>query len=277
MQENLRIKVIPIILITLLIVTNLPGQEPPPEVKKNTLGITLDTTLISRYVWRGFDCYPNNHSGFQPSINFDIYGTGFGVNIWSSMANGSGFEDFKELDYTLYYTNTFFKGEPFATDYTLGWVYYSYPGISRNTANMQEAFVILSWPNICTIGIVPRYSAACLWTAESESNVRDSGGWFHVFGLGYDLKLPNILKKTEEQIAHLSLETVYNDSAYIPCDARYNNVDHDWSHAVMGISTSFQITNNLTFTPAWYYQSSWENTVNTQDENWMSFSLTYER
>lgn len=276
MRKTLKIKIYPIILLILSITATLPAQEPPEE-KKSTLGITLDTTLVSRYIWRGFDCYPNNHSGFQPSIDFDLYGTGFGVNIWSSMANGSGFEDFKELDYTLYYSNTFKKDELFTTEYILGWVYYSYPGISRNTANMQEAFATLSWPNLCPVGIVPRYTAACLWPAESKSGVRDAGGWFHIFGLDYDLELPNLLKNTEGQIIHLSLETIYNDGAYLPCDARYNNVDHDWSHAVMGISTSFEVADNLTFTPAWHYQSSWENTVNTQDENWMSLSMTYAR
>jgi hypothetical protein len=263
------------IIIILTYVTNVSAQQ-QSEAEKSTLGITLDTAYVSRYIWRGFDCYPNNHSATQPSVNFDIYQTGFGINIWSSMANGSGFEDFKELDYTLYYYNTFFKDLPFATDYTFGWIYYSYPGISRKTANMQEAFATLSWPNICPIGIIPKYTAACLWAAESNSGVRDNGGWFHIFGLGYDLYLPAVLKNTDKQIVHLSVETVYNDSAYIPCEQRFQNVDHDWSHAVFSISSSFNISRKLIFTPAFYYQSSWEKSVNTQDEYWVSLSLRYE-
>jgi hypothetical protein len=119
MRKTLKIKIVPIFFLILPITTHLPAREPSEE-QKNTLGITLDTTLVSRYIWRGFDCYPNNHSGFQPNIDVDLYGTGFGVNIWSSLANGNGIEDFKELDYTLYYANTFTKDELFTMDYISG-------------------------------------------------------------------------------------------------------------------------------------------------------------
>ena len=252
------------------------AQEQQLEQQKKKLGITLDATYVSRYLWRGFDCYPKNHSAFQPSIDLDLYGTGFGINIWSSMANRSGFEDYKELDYTLYYYNSFFKDETYVTNYKIGWVYYSYPGMSRDAANMQEIFTTFSWPKILPFGVVPSYTAACLWAAERESDVRQYGGWFHIFGLGYDLNLPKLLPNTDKQVVHLSMDIVYNDGAYCPSDTtKYTSVDHDWSHAVFGISAPLCLSENLTFTPGFYYQSSWEDSVNEHDEHWASLSLTY--
>ncbi len=243
-------------------------------LSQKKLGITLDATYVSRYIWRGFDCYPDNHGGFQPSIDLDLYQTGFGVNIWASAANQGGFEDSKELDYTLYYTGSFLKDDVFATDYKLGWAYYSYPGMSRKTANMQEVFSSFSWPKLLPGGLVPSYTFIYLWPAESHSDVRDYGGAFHIFGLGYTLNLPKVLPNTTCQPVQLGVDVVYNDGAYIP-NTGYNSVDHDWSHAVFKIASPFELTKNFTFTPGFYYQSSWEDSVNENDEYWFSLSLSY--
>jgi len=272
----MKTKTLVIIMVLLNTATLLIAEEQQQvQTQEKKLGITLDATYVSRYLWRGFDCYPKNHSAFQPSINLDLYETGFGINIWSSMANGSGFEDSKELDYTVYYYNSFFKDETYVTNYKVGWVYYSYPGVSRKTYNMQEIFTTFSWPKILPFGVVPSYTAAALWAAESNSDMRNCGGWFHIFGLGYDLNLPAVLPNTDKQVVHLSIETIYNDGAYAPCNTKYASVDHDWSHMVFGISSPFTLSKNLTFTPGFYYQSSWEDSVNESDEYWTSLSLTY--
>jgi uncharacterized protein (TIGR02001 family) len=239
------------------------------QAEDSKLGVTVDMTYVSRYIWRGIDTYPNNHSAIQPSIDIDFYDTGFCMNVWWSMANKSGFENSKEIDYNLYYCNSLFKAESYATEYTIGWIYYSYPNEPKKVANMQEVYAILSWPNICPAGLVPSYTIVSTWPSESKSNIRDYSGWLHIFGLGYDLTVPGFLSVTKEQILHLSAETVYNDGAYGAA------IDHDWSHAVFGISTSFDLGNNLTFTPGFYYQSSWDDSVNTSDEYWTSLSLAY--
>ena len=235
----------------------------------NKLDISIDATYVSRYIWRGTDTYPNNHSAIQPSVDIDFYGTGFGLNAWWSRPNRSGFEDSEEIDYTVCYCNSLFKDESYAAEYTIGWIYYSYPDEPKRAANTQEVYASLSWPNICPGGLVPSYTIVCTWPCESESDVRDYSGWVHIFGLCYELTVPGFLPGTKEQVLHLSTETVYNDGAYGAA------IDHDWSHAVFGISTSFDLGGNLTFTPGFYYQSSWDDSVNTSDEHWTSLSLTY--
>ena len=111
------------------------------------LRATLDVTYVSRYIWRGFDSYPRNHSGIQPSLDVDLFGSGFGFNVWWSRANGSGFENYEEIDYTVYYGNTFWDSQRYQTDYRVGWRYYNYPDgpvrTSCCTRNLDMQEIIL--------------------------------------------------------------------------------------------------------------------------------------
>ena len=240
----------------------------PAQAQDGKLDATVDVTYVSRYIWRGFDVYSNNHGAIQPSVDVDLYGTGCGLNVWWSRADTSGFENNEEIDYTLYYGKSLFEGKTYATDYRIGWTYYYYPDEPREAADMQEFSLSLSWQNVHPAGLVPSYTIVCTWPSKSESDVRDYGGWFHILQLCYDLTIPAFLPQTEEQILHLAAETIYNDGAY--------GADHDWSHAVFGISTSFNLSENLSFTPGFYYQSSWDDSVNTQNEYWTTLSITYE-
>ena len=82
--------------------------------------------------------------------------------------------------------------------------------------------------------------------------------------------MPELLERTPEQVLHLSCDMVYNDGT-----GGGTALDHDWSHAVFGLSTGFDLGNNLTFAPGVYYQSSWEDSVNTSDEYWVSLGMSY--
>lgn len=245
------------------------------QAQEGELGVTLDVTYLSRYIWRGFDMYNNNTSAIQSSIDIDFYDTGFGMSVLMSRANQSGFEDMEWWNYTLYYGNSLFEGENYATDYKVGWGYYNFPDRSHNVADMQEFFAELSWSNICPAGVVPSYTIIRMWPAKSNStSVSGAAGWIHILGLGYDWIVPGLLPETPEQTLHLSADLVYNDGAFInPTTGAA--VDHDWSHMVFGVSTGFELADNVTLTPALYYQASMENTVNTQDEFWVGLSMKY--
>ncbi|MHC4394089.1 MAG: TorF family putative porin [Planctomycetota bacterium] len=244
------------------------------QAEEGKLGATYDITFVSRYIWRGQDRYAPNVTGIQQNLDIDFYGTGLGVNIFSSRANTAGFENLEELDITLYYCNTAFEGAA-TMDYTLGWVHYNYPDEPRGgnpavpgSGDMQEFFATLSWPELCDFGIVPSYTAIVMWPATSGSNAAVNRGWYHVVGLGYDLNVPGMLPETAEQALNLSFELWYNDGAY--------GADNDWSHAVFGVSTDFEITENLSFTPGLYYQITMNNLVNTdKDETWVTLGMSY--
>ena len=246
---------------------------------------TFDVTYLSAYLWRGFDQYPGAHGegAILPSIDLDLYGTGFGLNVLWSRANtgavnrGFSFENQERIDITLSYSNSYFEYETYATDYTVGWVYYEYPDNPTDLADMQEVFASFSWPEICPEGVVPSYTIISLWKSESghpssmpQVKTNDISGWIHVLGLGYDLPVEGILPDVPEQILHLSAALVYNEGAGA------TGVDHDWSHAVIGVSTDFDLGNDLTLTPGVYHQNTFEYSVNRdEDITWASLSLKY--
>jgi len=253
-----------------------PSTDTQLDTQANKLSVTFEVKYLSRYIWRGFDSYPNDHSAIQPSIDVDLFGTGLGVKVFHSRANRSGFEDNKEIDTTLYYKNGLFDKEAYAIKYTVGWTYYNFPdnprkGTPKGWGDMQEAFAGFAFPNICPLGIIPSYTAVLMWPAVSDSYGSDNGGWAHIFGLDYALTVPGYRPDTPEQVINLHAETVYNDGV----GPAGESVDHDWSHALFGISTDFTIFKNLIFTPAVYYQSSWDDSVNPNDETWVSLSAKY--
>ena len=240
---------------------------------------TIDATYASRYIWRGYDAYGNNHSAFQPSVDLDLFQTGFGLKVWMSRANSSGFENSEWLTYTPYYKGMAFADEFYATAYKVGYTYFSYPDGPRqgamadggSTGHAQEVFGGFAWPKLLGNGIVPNYAMFAYWPSESNAWNSDNGGWAHVFGLDYNWMVPSFLGDGDQGIL-LKAWTVYNDGVG-PAGA---NADHDFSHATFSASTAFAIAEDLTFVPGVYYQSSWDDSINTSDEYWWQLSLKYD-
>jgi len=211
------------------------------------------------------------------------FGTGFGVSATGHRANSDGHELNERWDYTLYYQGHMFDAEPYATNYRLGYVYYNYPDRSSHdttdSIDLQELHAVLSWPDILPIkGLVPAYCLVKLWPSSRGSLVgsnatggQSASGFGHIFMLDY--AVPIAMPLVDQcQMVNLHSELVYNDGVS-PNGA--TDVEHDWSHAVFGASTTFDLSSNLLLTPGVYYQSSFEDSVNTEDEYWTSLNLTY--
>ena len=266
------------------------------------LGATVDVSYLSSYIWRGFDMYPGAHGegAIQTSVGFeDILGTGFGVKVLSSRANTDGFEEDEELRLTLSYGNTLGVGEAFATKVNVGWVYYNHPDAPKSGrpasrsnrtnpagrgADWQEVFASLSWPELCPEAVVPSYTLVRMWPSESGTprnatgNASAVSGWLHLFGLDYDWVVSGFLADIPEQTVHFSATAVYNEgvSPAYKSGVQAGGADHDWSHAVFGVSTDLEFTKEFAFTPGVYYQWSWDDSVNDQDEVWVGLSLKYQ-
>lgn len=233
----------------------------------------------SEYIWRGFDIY-DDKSVTHLLADLNLFETGFGVSAVGHRANSSGFENGERWDYTAYYQNGIFSGEPYATNYRFGWVYYDYPDTPSQFADLQEGHVILSWPNLLPVkGLCPSYVVAKMWPSQSESGIgsraRGSGtasGWIHILMLDYGFTVPGIIPEVPEHLIKLHSELVYNDGW------SYNgrNVDQEWSHAVFGASTDIDLGHNISLTPAVYYQVTMERSVNTDDDElWAGLSMKY--
>lgn len=264
------------ILLTAVILLSMAGLAQAQE----ELGVTVDVTWVSKYIWRGFDRL-DDKTAFQPSINLDLYDTGLSFNLWSSHAGSSkgggsvSTVDAEEWRYALTYADSVLDGERYQTDYAVGWVYYDFPDMASNDADAQEFNVALSWPDICPAGVVPRYTLIKMWPAGGGGDNNAMGGFIHVFGLGYDLTMPPILPDTTEQTLSFTWDITYNDGtgSGIGAFPTGSAVDHDWSHMLWGVSTAIECGPG-TFTPAVYYQISMDDSVNDEDEFWAGLSYT---
>ncbi len=242
------------------------------------IGITWD----SKYIWRGFDIY-EDHSAIHPFIDLDLYGTGFGVNITAHRANAGEYENSERWDYTLYYAGSAYEQETYATQYMVGYRYYNYPDNTSHktdSADLQEIHALLSWPNLLGVeNLVPRYCIVKMWPSNSHTAIGaaspstgTASGFAHIFMLDYALTVQGLLPDTAEQVLNFHTELVYNDGV----GPGGQNVDQDWSNFVFGVSTNFDLANNLTFTPGVFHQITMDDSVNDdKDETWASMTMAY--
>ncbi len=234
------------------------------EEKTIPVGINLDFTYASKYLWRGYDYY-DDHGAFQPSITLDYKGAYLGV--WGAWPTASGFEDGTELDYYVGYEHTFFEEDQYALSTNISYTYFDYPKMA-SLEDAQEIMLILSMPNLLPLGpgtLVPSYTIAYDWDGIQSSDHLDNG-WFHLFGLAYDIPFPALIPEQEEQYLSLSWDITYNDGVY--------GSKSSWSHSTYNVSTTFE-WKQLYFTPAVGYQWSYEDTVNEEDEWFFTMSLGY--
>ncbi len=247
------------------------------------VGVTWD----SKYIWRGFDIY-DDESATHTMVDLNLFETGFGVSVVAHRANSGGFEDRERWDGTAYYQSGAFSGESYATNYRLGFVYYLYPELNDGESmDMIEGHLILSWPSILPIkGLQPSYALIALGQASNGSVLADGGsGVMHIGMLDYGFSVPSIIPGISEHVVTLHAELVYNDGVTItPARPRndwtvvYRNPDHDFTHAVYGVSTDVPLGpgGNLVFTPSVYYQTTLNDTINEDNsEFWVSLGLRY--
>jgi hypothetical protein len=245
-------------------------------------GVTFDTM----YVWRGFDVF-GHQAAVHPFIDLNLWGTGFGINVTGHQALESGFETTKRMDYTLYYRNQLFADQCYAMMYELAYVYYNYPQRSSHdtddTIDLQEIHGVASFPNLLGVeGLVPTYVLVKLWPSSSGSYVgskffpgkRPGGtasGFAHIFMLDYAWKVKCPVMGGD-RVLNLHSEVVYNDGV----DPRGIGVDHDWSNAVFGVSTNFDLGHNMVFTPGVYHQICMDESVNPdKSDTWGTATLRY--
>ncbi len=261
------------------------------QAQESELHGSVDFTFQSKYIWRGFDVYSDT-SAIQPSLDLDLFGTGFGVNVMGHRANSSGFEAAERWDYTLYYQNMLSPDQASALMYRLGWVYYNDPHGHNQDADLQEMHAILSLPKIIPAGIVPTYVLVKLWPNSSGSLVASkvdlttglpskgtASGWAHIFMLDYPLTVGGILPDTPEQVINLHTELVFNDGV----GPAGQDVDSDWSNLVLGASTGINLTDDIVLTPGVYHQITMDGSLNSNkdgtkskaNETWATLSLTY--
>jgi len=239
-------------------------------------GVTVDTTWVSKYIWRGFDLL-DDKAAIQPSVSFDL-GSGFSATVWASWAGASqnggdvSTVNANEMDYILSYANGFCQGETYETAYSLNWVYYDFTDQPSKAADAQEINASIAMPNLCPYGVVPSYTIIKMWAAKGWGDAGELGGWIHVLGLDYALTIPGFMDNNPEQTIDLHWDLTYNDGTGLTD----GSVDHDWSHTTFGVSTDVAVGPG-TFRPGVFYQVSMDKSVNNENELYtgLSYALNF--
>jgi hypothetical protein len=263
-------------IIAVAVVLLLAGWTGSLLAETSDLHGAIGAEYSSKYVWRGFEIY-GSKSAIHPFVDLDLFGSGFGLNVTGHRANSNGYELYERWDYTLYYHNQLFSDQTYATNYMLGYVYYNYPDLSSHgsdSIDLQEIHGLLSWPKLLGVeGLVPSYCLVKLWPSNSNTAIGgNASGFAHIFMLDYGLRTTCPITN-QERVINLHSEVVYNDGV----GPGGQNVDHDWTNAVFGVSTDVDLGSNLIFTPGLFHQVTMDKSLGNDEKSitWASLILKY--
>ena len=241
---------------------NAQSLSKTTNLQESKIGVTLDLTYVSKWLSKGVRAY-GNKGGLFKTIDLDFYGTGFGIKTTHRNATSGGYVDNQRFDFRPYYKNCLFEDTAYLTNYNISVGYEYYPGLDRHRANTTYEWIYaFSWPELLPNGLVPKYIAHYEYPAGSDDNNRKITGWVHRFILG-----KNVYVQDFKNPLYLSGELAYADGL--------GGVGHDWAYFTAGISTKFDITDNISFVPGLYQQISMEDTVNTNDDTYVQLSMKY--
>ncbi|MEW6235852.1 MAG: hypothetical protein AB1656_10735 [Candidatus Omnitrophota bacterium] len=248
---------------------SIPSAAYSVEIGGEEVGITVDFTYATKYIWRGYDVFYDDRPLFQPSVVIDW--RGFSAGFYGLLSDGAegddGVEHF-ELDFGLGYERSFWEEERYALDISLDYTYFAYPNHHRSEVDGEEIALAVSMPNLIPLGpsiLVPSYEMAYEWHG-LEGGTNFDEGFIHTLGLSYAIPIPVLIPAQEEQAIDLSWNIAYNSGCY--------ETDSSWTHTTIGASTTFEY-GQFYFTPALYYQWSFEDTMNEEDEFYASFSAGF--
>jgi hypothetical protein len=243
-----------ILMLISVIASATMAQQTLEEEKK--IGVTLDFIYVSRWLSKGFPVYGDQGGLFQ-TLDLDFYGSGFG--LLTTYRNSTGdHADFQRFDFRPYFKHTVYEDTAYEMNYNISGGYEYYPKVSRhNSPTVWEWIFAFNWPNILPENFTPAYIAHYEYLAHSGSKSFNDksypSGWVHRFLLFYDIpmeQLPNPIR--------FSSEVAYYDGLA--------GLTYDWAYATFGLSSSFPITENLTFIPGIYEQVTMDKSVNSQKD-----------
>jgi hypothetical protein len=202
------------------------------------VGMGSNVTLVSRYIWRGFDTIPNNKPAIQPSLTLNFGKSGLWFNLWSA------------IDFIVGYDKVLSKHVTFST----GIGYFTFPSY-RNYPDKNSTS-----PEIClgiTFGSVPLSPRL---TAYYDFNLGD--------GLYATLNLQKSLFLGKRVLCSTFL---------LGYTSQYKNigVDPGLSDICFGLSSDF-VFKKLILTPGLNYVIVPNKTINQENEIWGGLSINYD-
>ena len=224
------------------------------EEQEKKLGVSYEQQYHSEWLSKGVQAYGKQGAFFE-ILDVDLYGSGFGLQVIHRHAT-QGYVNKQRFDYRPYVKGVFFKEKPYATAYNIGVEYEHYPRLATHKSfTTFEWIFAFSWPDILPKGFVPNYIIHYEYPVHHNQRF-NFAGWVHRFKLDYYMDVPQLPKPL-----CLSSEVAFSDGL--------GGASRDWSYAVFGMGTKFDITKNLTFSPGVYQQITMDKSVARQK------SITY--
>jgi uncharacterized protein (TIGR02001 family) len=240
-RKRIKGKIINLILVSSILLFSAPQAF--AEV-----GICSSVSLVSRYIWRGFDTIPNNKPAIQPSLTLNFGNSGLWCNLWSAIALAD--PDFVELDFIVGYDQVLSKRISLRTG--VGYFTFpSYPSYPDKNSTSPEIYLGTTFD---FIPLCPSLTAY------------------------YDLNLGDGLYATLDlQKSFILGRKVLCSTFLLGYTRQYKKigVDPGISDICFGLSTDF-VFRRLTLTPSLNYVVVPNKTINKEDEIWGGLSVNYD-
>lgn len=217
-----------------------------PAVSEVTIGSNV--TLVSRYIWRGFDTINDNRPALQPSLTLNLGESGLWFNLWSAIALVD--TNYVELDFIVGYDKVLSKDITLSTGVGC-FTFPSYPNYPDKDSISPEIYLGT------TFGFIPL--SPCL-TAYYDFNLGD-GLYLSLdlqksFILGGRILCPTFLLGYTTQYGNIGVDSGFSDICF-------------------GLSADF-LLQGLTLTPSINYVIVPNETINQEDEIWAGLSINYD-
>ncbi|AQQ69884.1 hypothetical protein SMSP2_00218 [Limihaloglobus sulfuriphilus] len=244
------------------------------------VGVTLDATYMSKYLWNGYDIY-DDKGAYEVGVMMDFGETGFygGVSYINALSSGNVYAgpmatggmpayNLAEFDYKLGYKSVVLEGEALESTYDLKYVYHDlgdWPSGwgAPDECDFQEVSIYVEMPNLDLAGIKPHFSVLYTWDG-FDGGTKDTftgyygaigTGWISAVGLSYDLVTDGFTAENPEQVFTFVGDVVYSSSVADFNSTTLGSQESGWTHFVVGCQTDFNMFNGV-LTPGVYYQTA---------------------
>ncbi len=213
------------------------------------IGFQSDLTLVSRYIWRGFDTIADDRPAIQPSITFAFGKTGVWLNLWSAVALAD--TEFVELDLVAGYDKVLSKEMSFSA----GVGYFTFPSMPDypdKNSTTPEIYAGL------TLGSLPLSPSLILYY---DFNLGD--GFYTTLSLDQDFQVKGKMFHSRILVGYTSQ---YQDQDI--------GVDPGFSDICFEVSTDFGFK-SIILTPSLNYVIVPNETINNENEFWAGMMISW--
>ncbi len=206
-----------------------------------------DLTLVSKYIWRGFDTISDDRPAIQPSCTLNFGKSGFWLNLWSAIALAD--TNFVEADVIAGYSRDLFD----RLTLSAGGGYYTFPSLTGWPDRSSTTPEIYTGITVCFVPFSPT------WTIYYDFNLGD--GIYSTFSL-------NQLFQIKNQTLNPSITVGYTNQYH------KIGVEQGWSDINFGVSADFALK-NITISPSVNYVIVPNQTINDENEFWVGLKVCW--